>query len=197
MYLCRSEIGTKDTLFRVFSCGRQTADLSLTSNPSSARLPSACLFAAWTWQVGDLNFKASTKSCAFFSRFTILLPSAYLPCDPSLPISVFPLLSLCFSLSLKSSTPESPKTPESPWDLEWMPAQLTRAFCTLSYKDMDANPPTPTPQTEEPFSGGHCSERILTVNSSWILSLMHIDVKCKTDATVFCWAIFQCSHNKD
>lgn len=37
---------------------------------------------------------------------------------------------LCFSLSSKSSTPESPKTPSSPWDLEWMLSQLTRLFPT-------------------------------------------------------------------
>ena len=73
--------------------------------------------------LGTLGITGSAKSCVFFLCFEkLLLPTAYLPCEPSLPISVFPILSLCFSLSLKSSSPESPKTPSSPWDLEWMPA---------------------------------------------------------------------------
>lgn len=54
------------------------------------------------------------SSLTFHKRHP-LLPSANLPCDPSL---FTPLLSLYFSLSLKYSTPERPTTPSSPWDLE-------------------------------------------------------------------------------
>lgn len=158
MYLCKSELGTKDTLFRFFSCGRQTADFSLTSNPSSARLPSASSFAAWTWPVGDLSITASTKSCAFFSRLKIFcrLPTCH---ATHLCPSVSPLLSLCFSLSLKSSTPESPKTPSSPWDLEWMTAQLTRLFAPSHTRTWTQPPPfSPLPPLikRDFFLGAHC-----------------------------------------
>lgn len=118
----------------------ETADFLLTSNPSSARLPSASSFAAWTWQVGDLSITASTKSCAFLiSLLKSPLPSAYLPCDPSLPISVSPLLSFCFSLSEVFNTwePEDPLQPLGPWVND---GPTNTPFCTLSYKDMDAIP---------------------------------------------------------
>lgn len=90
----------------------------------------------------QLNLVLST-SVFFF----ILLPSAYLPFDPSLPISVSPLLSLCFSLSevLNLREPEDPLQPLGPW----VNAGPTNTpFCTLSYKDKDATPS----HKEEPLS---------------------------------------------
>lgn len=127
--------------------------------------------------------------------FKILLPSAYLPCDPSLPISVSPLLSLCFSLSLKSSTPESPKTPSSPWDLEWMTAQLTRPFAPFHSRTW-----TQPSLSEEPFSWS----ALLTADpyseqqlNTFTHAHRRIIEKCKTVAAVFCWAIFRCSLNED
>lgn len=58
-------------------------------------------------------------------------------------------VSLFLPLSLKSSTPESPKTPESPWDLEWMTDPTNKPFCTLSYKDTDETPLPPSPKTQK------------------------------------------------
>lgn len=68
---------------------------------------------------------------SFFSFFRLPTCRATYLC-PSL------FLLFCFSLSLKSSTPESPKTPSSPWDLEWMMAQLTPFYTPPSQKDTDA-----------------------------------------------------------
>lgn len=52
--------------FRVFSYGRQTADLFISS---SAQLLFASSFTAWTWQDEDLSIATSSKSRAFSSNF--------------------------------------------------------------------------------------------------------------------------------
>lgn len=137
MYLCKSEMGMKDTLCRVFSCGSQTSDLPLTSNRSSARLPRASSFAAWTWQNGDLTNTASAKSCAFSCRFKKIcyrLPTCYSThlCFSS-SVSVFLPLFEVFN----PWEPEDPLQPLGPW----VNAGPTNTpFCTLSHKDMDATP---------------------------------------------------------
>lgn len=124
MYLWKSEIGMKDNLCRVFSCGRQTADLSLTSYSSPARLLSASSFAAWTWQIRDLSVTASSESCAFFfclkENEKKMSSAVYLPYEPSLPISVFFFL-LCLYV------------PPTLWSLRFPRASRTRpALGTLS-----------------------------------------------------------------
>lgn len=134
MYLWKSEMGMKDNLCRVFSCGRQTADLSLTSYSSPARLLSASSFAAWTWQIRDLSVTASSGSCAFFFCLKENEKKNVFGCLPAIrTISAhlcffFPPLSLCSSNSLKSSIPESLENPSSPWNLEWKPTRLTCLF---------------------------------------------------------------------
>lgn len=69
-----------------------------------------------------------------------LLPSAYLPCDPSLPISLFSSVSLFLPLSevFDPREPEDPVQPLGPWVND---GPTNASFCTLSYKDMDATPP--------------------------------------------------------
>lgn len=118
------------------------------AHPSSARLPCASSFAAWTWQVEHQSIPASTKSCAFYYRFfysaTVCLPAMR-------PISSH----LCFSSSVSVFLPLSevfdPREPEDPLQPlgPWVNASPTNTpFCTLSYKDMDATPS----HKEEPLS---------------------------------------------
>lgn len=71
--------------------------------------------------------------------FKILLPSAYLPCDPSLPICVFSSsvsMFLLLSEVLDPWEPEDPREPLGPW-VKAGPTNMP--FCTLSHKDMDAS----------------------------------------------------------
>lgn len=78
--------------------GRQTADFSLTSNPSSARPPSASSFAAWTWQVGDLTITASTNLVFFF--YFLNSCAVCLPAMRPISAHLFLLFCLCVSPSL-------------------------------------------------------------------------------------------------
>lgn len=158
MYLWKSEMGMKDNLCRVFSCGRQTADLSLTSYSSPARLLSASSFAAWTWQIRDLSVTAFYESCAFFfclkENEKKMSSAVYLPYEPSLPISVFFSSSVSMFLQLfevfDSREPREPVQPLEPWVKA---DQTNMPFCALSFKDKD----TP-PISEEAFLGAWCSD---------------------------------------
>lgn len=132
-------------------------------------------------------FICSTSFCFFICLDLGVSPgnknsSDYLPALRSISTHLC-FFCLCFSLSSKSSTPESPKTPSSPWDLEWMLSQLTRLFPT-SHKRTGKQP------SKELFGELCCSRFILTVKR---FATLHKDTKSKMAAAVFSWANIQCS----
>lgn len=130
MYLCKSEIGTKDTLFGSFLVGDRPL---ISRSPLTSHLLDFPHLAAWTWQVGDLSVAVSTKYSAFrsvFFSFFILLPSAYLPCDPSLPICFSSSVSVFLPLSevFDPWEPEDSLQPLGPWVND---GPTNTPFCTL------------------------------------------------------------------
>ncbi|KAJ3590525.1 hypothetical protein NHX12_008475 [Muraenolepis orangiensis] len=115
MYLCRAEQGRKDTLARVIPAEGQTADLSLSSLFSSTcsisfRFSIRCDVTRKRDLSGSLHFCIPLLFGPPAVRFQLWAPLFLL----LLFLYLFPF----FFLSLKSSSPESPKTPTSPWDLE-------------------------------------------------------------------------------
>lgn len=110
--------------------------------------------------LGDVTVTASTKPCAFFSPLlsNLFCPVTTCHANHLYPSACLSPLSLCFSLSLKSSTPESPKTPTSPWDLEWLPAHLTHPYAPSHTRTW-----TQDPKQKNLCHGVHGSKRILTV----------------------------------
>lgn len=73
---------------------------------------------------------------------TITLFLKFFRLSTCLAIHLYPSLFLLsvFLLVLKSSSPETPKTPSSPWELEWTLSQLMRLFPT-SHKRTGIQPP--------------------------------------------------------
>lgn len=136
MYLCKAEIGTKDTQ-GLFLWG--TDCWSLAHLSPLIRSTSSASSICWDLTSWGSESRSLRLILCFSSRFKVLLPSAFQP--TMRPISTH----LCFSSSVSVSLPLSevlvPREPEDPFQPlgPWVNAGPTyTSLCTPSHTDMDA-----------------------------------------------------------